>query len=144
MTRSNELADLYELLGVQPGATPEEITRAYRRRARVLHPDAQPGQAREPARFRELEGAYRVLHDPARRAAYDQALRQAAARRATPPSAAWRRPPARPPGATVWAGPVQVTPPAASPPGPSPVPVSDWLAALAAESGSALEWEWPW
>jgi curved DNA-binding protein CbpA len=150
VTGSSEPAGLYELLGVRPGAPAAEITRAYHRRARVLHPDAQPGRAGQAARFRELEAAYRVLSDPARRAAYDGGLRRAAARpAATPPRPPAGRPgpgwpAARPPGATVWAGPVHVIPPAASPRGPGPVPVGTWLAALAAEPGSALGWDWPW
>jgi curved DNA-binding protein CbpA len=102
--------DLYELLGVAPDARAAEITRAWHRRARVLHPDAQPGHTGAPARFQELEAAYRVLRDPARRAAYDQALRPpvppAAARPAAP-----RWPGSIPPGAIVQAGPVHVSPP---------------------------------
>ena len=66
--------DLYQLLGVARGASREEIALAWRRRARAEHPDARPGDAAAPGRFRALAGAWQVLGDPARRAAYDSAL----------------------------------------------------------------------
>jgi len=66
--------DLYQLLGVPRGASREEITQAWRRRARAEHPDARPADADAPGRFRALAEAYRVLGDPARRTAYDRAL----------------------------------------------------------------------
>src|SRR5579859_6877887 len=71
--------DLYQLLGVARDASREQIAQAWRRRARAEHPDAQPGRAGEEAaeagtRFRALAGAWRVLSDPDRRAAYDRAL----------------------------------------------------------------------
>jgi curved DNA-binding protein CbpA len=75
--------DLYQLLGVPREASREEIARAWRRRARAEHPDARPADADAPARFRALAGAWQVLGDPGRRAAYDRALareRQPAAR----------------------------------------------------------------
>ncbi|HEY1702055.1 MAG TPA: J domain-containing protein [Trebonia sp.] len=65
--------DPYQVLGVGPAASGEELTRAWRQRARADHPDARPRDAAAPARFRVLAEAYRVLGDPARRAAYDQA-----------------------------------------------------------------------
>jgi curved DNA-binding protein CbpA len=66
--------DLYELLGVDRGASGGEITRAWRRRAAAEHPDRRPRDAAAPARFRALTEAYQVLGDPARRAAYDRSL----------------------------------------------------------------------
>lgn len=67
--------DYYETLGVSRTAKPSEITRAYRRLARDLHPDTNPDPAAED-RFKQLTAAYDVLSDPARRAAYDRARRQ--------------------------------------------------------------------
>jgi len=66
--------DLYQLLGVPRGACREEVALAWRRRARAEHPDARPADAAAPGRFRALAEAWRVLGDPARRAAYDRAL----------------------------------------------------------------------
>jgi len=66
--------DLYQVLGVDPAASGEDITRAWRQRARAEHPDARPRDAAAPARFRALAEAWQVLGDPGRRAAYDQGL----------------------------------------------------------------------
>src|ERR1700758_222012 len=60
--------DLYQLLGVPPGASRDEIAQAWRRRARAEHPDSRPGDAAPPGRVRALAGAWQGLRDPARRA----------------------------------------------------------------------------
>lgn len=62
--------DLYQVLGLNPGASRAEITRAYRRLARRYHPDVDttPGAAQ---RFADVTRAYRVLSDPRARARYD-------------------------------------------------------------------------
>jgi len=67
--------DLYRLFGVSREASSGEIMQAWRRRALAEHPDRRPRDAAAPARFRALAEAYRVLGDPARRAAYDRSLR---------------------------------------------------------------------
>src|SRR5688572_3972932 len=66
-------ADLnpYAVLGVERGASPDEIRGAYRRAARESHPDLHPGDASAIERFKRVQGAYEVLGDPVRRAAYD-------------------------------------------------------------------------
>ena len=107
--------DLYQLLGVPRGASREQIARAWRRRARAEHPDAQPGDAAAVGRFRALAGAWHVLSDPARRAAYDRALGDdqpapaAPAPAARPPRPAWGASMMRAPGPPLRAGPVQVS-----------------------------------
>ena len=67
-------SSLYDLLGVAPDASQLEVTRAYRRRAREIHPDLATHDGHEA--FADLAHAYRVLSDPARRAAYDTTLRE--------------------------------------------------------------------
>ena len=107
--------DLYQLLGVHRGASREEIARAWRRRARAEHPDSQPGDAAAVSRFRSLAGAWQVLGDPARRAAYDRALghdqptRAAAAPATRAQRPAWGVSMMRAPGPPLRAGPVQVS-----------------------------------
>jgi curved DNA-binding protein CbpA len=105
---------LYELLGVTHGAPREDIVQAWRRRARAEHPDSRPGDAAAPARFRALAGAWHVLGDPARRAAYDRALADGEALNSAsrPLEATLRMPTARMTGSPpLWAGPVWVEAP---------------------------------
>ena len=63
--------DLYVVLGLPPGATDADIKRAYRRLARRLHPDINPGDRTAATRFRQIVDAYETLIDPDRRSRYD-------------------------------------------------------------------------
>lgn len=67
----NVKRDYYEILGVEPNASPQEIKRAYRRLARQHHPDVNPNDAEAEDRFKEATEAYEVLSDPERRSQYD-------------------------------------------------------------------------
>lgn len=66
------MADYYELLGVDRSASPDEIKRAYRKRARDLHPDRNPDDPEAEAQFKEVAKAYETLSDADRRAQYDR------------------------------------------------------------------------
>jgi molecular chaperone DnaJ len=65
--------DYYKALGVAKDASGADIKKAYRKLARELHPDKNPGDAKAEARFKEVSEAYDVLADESRRREYDEA-----------------------------------------------------------------------
>ncbi|KAM9660450.1 dnaJ homolog subfamily C member 4 [Trichechus inunguis] len=67
-------SNYYELLGVHPGASPEEIKRAFFTKSKELHPDRDPGNPALHSRFVELSEAYRVLSHEQSRRSYDHQL----------------------------------------------------------------------
>ncbi|SLN30336.1 Chaperone protein DnaJ [Roseovarius albus] len=64
--------DYYEVLGASKGATAEEIKKAYRRKAKELHPDRNKDNPGSEAAFKEVGEAYDVLKDADKKAAYDR------------------------------------------------------------------------
>lgn len=67
-------SNYYDTLDVNPKASPAEIKQAYRRLAKLFHPDSQP-EATDLEKIIEINAAYEVLGDPTRRRYYDQQLR---------------------------------------------------------------------
>jgi DnaJ-class molecular chaperone len=62
----------YEILGVAPSASADDIKKAYRNLAKKLHPDLNPGNKKVEQQFKELSAAYDLLSDPAKRTRYDR------------------------------------------------------------------------
>ena len=69
---AEEKRDYYEVLGLQKGASEEEIKKAFKTMARKYHPDLHPGDKEAEAKFKEVNEAYGVLSDADKRARYDQ------------------------------------------------------------------------
>ncbi|WP_194816371.1 molecular chaperone DnaJ [Nocardia sp. XZ_19_385] len=67
--------DFYKELGVSSNATQDEIKKAYRKLARDLHPDANPGDTKAEEKFKTVSEAHAVLSDPAKRKEYDDTRR---------------------------------------------------------------------
>ncbi len=66
--------DYYRLLGIPPDADQHRIRSAYRSLAKRCHPDTNHGSDAAAELFRQINNAYRILSDPARRARYDEEL----------------------------------------------------------------------
>ena len=64
--------DYYDVLGLKRGAGPDEIKKAYRRKAKELHPDRNSDNPNAEAQFKEANEAHDVLKDPDKKAAYDR------------------------------------------------------------------------
>lgn len=96
----HDTRDLYKILQVDTEAEPEVIEAAYRRLARKYHPDVSAA-AGAVERMQELNAAYQVLRDPARRAAYDAARAVPPVPEAAEPAPAWPEQPASS-AATGW------------------------------------------
>ena len=67
-----EKRDYYEVLGVEKGASADDIKKAYRKLAKANHPDLHPGDKECEERFKEINEAYEILSDDDKRAKYDQ------------------------------------------------------------------------
>jgi len=67
--------DFYQALGVAADAPAKDVTKAYRKLARELHPDKNPGDAAAEERFKKVSAAYHVLGDETRRKEYDEIRR---------------------------------------------------------------------
>ncbi|HET7499651.1 MAG TPA: DnaJ domain-containing protein, partial [Kofleriaceae bacterium] len=64
--------DYYKALGVSPGASADDIKRAYRKLAKANHPDSTGGDKAKESRFKDISNAYDVLGDAKKRALYDE------------------------------------------------------------------------
>ncbi|MEM7397417.1 MAG: DnaJ domain-containing protein, partial [Pseudomonadota bacterium] len=64
--------DLYSVLGVAKTASADDITKAYRKLAKKLHPDLNPGDTVAEEKFKEISHAYSILNDEDKRGQYDR------------------------------------------------------------------------
>src|ERR1700758_3547690 len=64
--------DYYQTLGVERGASEDDVRKAYRKLARKHHPDLNPGDKASEERFKKVQEAYDILSDPKKKQMYDQ------------------------------------------------------------------------
>src|SRR5215208_2838612 len=64
--------DPYEVLGVSKSASADEIQKAYRKLSKKHHPDRNPGDKQADATYKEVQTAYEILSDPAKKENYDR------------------------------------------------------------------------
>ncbi len=69
---SDGYRDYFKVLGVDRGASSDEIKKAFRKLARKFHPDINPGDSHSEEKFKEINEAYEVLSDPEKRKRYEQ------------------------------------------------------------------------
>lgn len=138
--------DYYDVLGVPPEATADQVRAAYRRLAKSAHPDA----AGTAGLFRIIREAYEVLSDPARRTHYDQARdRSRGGGEEFGPGPTPQAPDPEPDYvAEEWPGPGQSPPPPPPPPSPpppnaSPPPGSAWPPRQPPPGYSPYGYPWP-
>lgn len=87
-----EFRDYYEILGVAKDVTPAEVKKAFRKLARVHHPDVAKDKSTAEEKFKEINEAYEVLSDPEKRKKYDTL------------GANWNQQGGPPPGGGGWSG----------------------------------------
>ena len=85
------MKDPYEILGVARTASAEEIRSAYRKLAKKLHPDLNPGDKQAEERFKEVSVANDLLSDPDKRRRYDAGEIDASGAEKAPPNARYYR-----------------------------------------------------
>ena len=69
---ADDKRDYYEVLGLQKGASEDEIKKAFKKKAREFHPDLHPNDPQCEEKLKEVNEAYEVLSDPDKKARYDQ------------------------------------------------------------------------
>jgi len=67
-----KIKDFYKILGIEEGASADEIKKAYRKLALKYHPDRNPDDAKAEERFKEIQEAYEVLSDAKKHKQYDR------------------------------------------------------------------------